>query len=275
MKTRKELMASGYDFEPSNHFSDGWKLLSKHFGPLIGMTLLFLILGGVISSIPMVSSFANIIGVILTAGIYIFLHNSRTNKNDAKDFFAGFRFTVDIIAHRLVVLLFLLPIILLLFIIGFPFIELFQVISQAITPEEFSELLAEEIGENSGIFALSILLLAILGVYLEVSYIFTIPLIVVGKMKFWEAMETSRKVVAQRFWPIFFSLIVFCLILGFMVVATCGLGILVALPVYSCVVYCGFEAIFKLDDDYNQKSELDEFGDSPDDFNSESEFTLK
>ena len=270
MNTVEDLNRTGYRFEPSEYFSAGWKLLSKHFGPLVGMTLLFLIIGIVISSIPVVSSFSNLISLILTAGYYIFLFNSRSNKNDAKDFFGGFKFAVDIVLHRLVLLLFLLPFILLLFLVGFPFLELFQVITQAITPEDFGAIIAAEIGENFGVFFLFVFLVALAGLYLEISYLFTLPLIVTGKMKFWEAMETSRKIVGQRFFSYFFSLLILGIILVIGVVVTCGLGVLIALPVYSCVVFCAYESIFKPHDDLGL-SELDEFGNAPSDVNSESE----
>ena len=270
MKTVEELNRTGYRFSPSEFFSAGWKLLSKHFGPLVGMTLLFLIISVVLSAIPVISSLSNLIGLIFTSGFYIFLYNSRTNKNDAKDFFGGFKFAADIILHRLVVLLFIVPFGLILFLFGFPFMELFQLIAQTITPEEFGEVITNIIFQNGATFVLLILLIAAVGIYLELSYVFTVPLIVTRKMKFWEAMETSRKIVGQRFFGFFFSFIVFGILLGIMTIVTCGLGILVAMPLASTVVFCAFEEIFKPHENEG-KSELDVFGDAPSDINSESE----
>jgi|GEM_PF-646662 len=270
MKTLKELTQSDYNFEPSNYISSGWKLLSKHFGPLVGMTLLFLIIGIALSSIPVISSLANLIGVILSAGLYIFLANSRSGKNDPKDFFGGFHYALDIVIHRLVLLLFLVPFVLVLFVLGFPFDAVFQLVAQMITPEEFIDVIQIKMFDNGMLFFLSILLLAAAGAYFFVSYIFTIPLIVIGKMKFWEAMETSRQVVGKKFVSYLLALIVLIILLSIMMIVTCGLGALVAVPLASCTVFCAFEAIFKPLDD-PEKSALDEFGNSTGDSNSESD----
>ncbi len=271
MKTLKELSQSGYNFEPSNYLSDGWKLLSKQFGPLVGMTLLYLILGVVISSIPVISSLANLIGVILTSGIYIFLINSKSGKNDPKDFFGGFKYAADIVIHRLVLLLFLIPFVLVLFFLGFPFTAVFELIAQMITPEEFAEAIRKEMFDNGFLFFLSFLLLSAAGMYFFVSYLFTIPLIVIGKMKFWEAMETSRRVVGKKFFSYLFSVIILIILVVIMTVVTCGLGALVALPLSTSVIYCAFEDIFKPLDN-PEESVLDQFGNSTGDANSESDF---
>jgi hypothetical protein len=270
MKTKEELLQSGYKFNSSELFAAGWNLMSKHFGPLVGMTLLFVIISIVLSSIEFVSVFANIIGIILSSGFYIFLMNSRSKKNDPKDFFGGFKFTVDIFLHRLTLGLFLVPFFLILFLIGFPFMEIIKVAAQMITPEEFAEIMRAELYQNGMLFAVSILILFIGGVYFYVSYVFTIPLIVIGKMKFWEAMETSRKVVGMRFFGIFANLIVLGILVILMTVVTCGLGALVAIPLATCIVFCAYESIFEPHEG-NEQTVVDEFGSASPDYNSESE----
>ena len=72
----------------------------------------------------------------------------------------------------------------------------------------FSLLLA---GWLTSIFIIiGFVLLIIPGIYLVVSYIFTVPLIVERKLDFWEAMESSRTIVSKQW----FSMFGFSLVLG-------------------------------------------------------------
>ena len=270
MKTVKELLQSGYNFEPSQYFSKGWKLLSKHLGPLVGMTLLFVLIGIFAGSVPYINLISNLLGVILFSGFYIFLGNSMDRTQDAKDFFGGFQFAGEIIGQRLVFILFFIPFVLFIFLLGFPVYELVEVFNQSMTPEELGEIIGANIASNGLMMFFAIVVLFVGGMYLYVSYIFAIPLIVVGKLKFWNAMETSRKLVGNHFYSYFFSIIALSLLVAVMVVFTCGLGIFIALPLMSCVVYSAFDEIFKPHDDM-QKSDLDEFGSSPGESNSEAE----
>lgn len=129
-----------------------------------------------------------------------------------------------------------------------------------------------------GIFiSLGTLLLIIPGIYLAVGYIFAVPLIVNRKMEFWDAMETSRKVVTKKWFSVFGFLLLLALltylsigiigaaigiIIAILSVLTSILGailgglLLIALmisffvivpPISSCMLAAAYEGIFGIE----------------------------
>ncbi|MGK7905462.1 MAG: hypothetical protein AB4352_29470 [Hormoscilla sp.] len=92
------------------------------------------------------------------------------------------------------------------------------------------------------ISALGMILLIIPGIYLAVSYFFTIHLILDRKMDFWPAMETSRKIVTKRWFSIFgFGLVLGLINLGGALLL--GLGLLVTVPLSSCAIVAAYDDI--------------------------------
>ena len=81
------------------------------------------------------------------------------------------------------------------------------------------------------------------GIYLAVSWVFTLALVIDKRLDFWPAMELSRKVVTKHWWLIFGLLIVNGLIclLG---VLCCVIGVFVALPVMFASMMYAYEDIF-------------------------------
>ncbi|MGE0825372.1 MAG: zinc ribbon domain-containing protein [Candidatus Binatia bacterium] len=91
-----------------------------------------------------------------------------------------------------------------------------------------------------------IILLIIPGVYLTVAYLFVAPLIVDRRFEFWEAMETSRKIVTKNWFPLFGL----TLILGIAVVIGALLftiGLLVAIPFAACTISAAYADIIGLE----------------------------
>jgi len=80
------------------------------------------------------------------------------------------------------------------------------------------------------------------GVYLVVGYIFAPFYIVFGGMDFWEAMESSRKLVHREWFSIFAFLIVLILI-NFLGLLALGVGLLITIPLSYCALYIAFDDI--------------------------------
>lgn len=61
-------------------------------------------------------------------------------------------------------------------------------------------------------------------------------------MDFWEAMESSRKLINRNFWPFlgFFVILTLINVLG---VILLGVGLLFTFPATYCMVYAAFEDI--------------------------------
>jgi uncharacterized membrane protein len=89
--------------------------------------------------------------------------------------------------------------------------------------------------------------LIIPGIVISALYMFAFPLILEKNMDFWEAMETSRKVVTKNI----FELSVFMLVLYiFMIIGVMLLfvGFLVALPIVFAAIALAYKDIFGLEE---------------------------
>ncbi|MCB8995220.1 MAG: hypothetical protein H6538_06415 [Bacteroidales bacterium] len=92
------------------------------------------------------------------------------------------------------------------------------------------------------IIIIGFIVLILPGVYFLVGYIFTPFYIVFGKMDFWEAMESSRKLVHREWFGIFAFLIVLIL-LNIAGILAFGIGLLVTIPLSYLAVYVAFDDI--------------------------------
>ncbi len=80
------------------------------------------------------------------------------------------------------------------------------------------------------------------GIYLAVAYSFSIFFVIFGKMDFWDAMESSRKLIGRE-WFGFFGFILVLLFVNLLGVLAFGIGILFTMPVTACALYAAFDDI--------------------------------
>ena len=96
---------------------------------------------------------------------------------------------------------------------------------------------------SSLLTAVGILLCLLPGIYLAIGYMFVLPLVIDKKMEFWTAMEVSRQVVHQHWWPVFgFSLV--CLLVNCAGALACGIGVLVSGPLTIVATMYLYEDLF-------------------------------
>lgn len=82
--------------------------------------------------------------------------------------------------------------------------------------------------------------------FVAALYLFVYPLILEKKLDFWEAMETSRKMVQPHIGA--FTGFVFVLaLLQFVGALIFGIGVLVTTPVTVCAIACAYRDIFGLE----------------------------
>lgn len=106
------------------------------------------------------------------------------------------------------------------------------------------------------------------GIYLAIAYGFMIPLISLGGMEFWDAMETSRKVISKNWW----WFLLFAIVVG--VISASGqillyVGMFVTMPIAYCIQYAAFESIMgetteHFDDKIDEIGTIDEIDETPD-----------
>ncbi|WAL58549.1 hypothetical protein [Thermocoleostomius sinensis] len=98
---------------------------------------------------------------------------------------------------------------------------------------------------TSILIVLGFLLLIIPGIYLAVAYGLVFPLILERKMDFWQAMETSRRVITKR-WFSFFGLGLLLFLINLVGLLPFGLGLLITIPLSYCTYIAAYESVFGL-----------------------------
>jgi hypothetical protein len=81
------------------------------------------------------------------------------------------------------------------------------------------------------------------GIFLQVAWLFALPLIVDRRMQFWDAMELSRKMVCKHWFLVFGFFLVYALVAMAGILACC-IGILVSLPIGLGAWMYAYETIF-------------------------------
>jgi uncharacterized membrane protein len=100
-----------------------------------------------------------------------------------------------------------------------------------------------------GIFLIiGTILLVLPAIYLGVAYLFVIPLIVDKEMHFWQAMETSRKLIGKK-WFSFFGLIILLALLNLAGALALLIGLLVTIPWTICIMVVTYADIVGLRSD--------------------------
>jgi len=270
MQNLNKPLEEGYSFNFSDYYKGGWDIMKSQLGTYIGITVLFLIIQFVISSIPYVSILSNLVSPILYAGYFIYARRILQNKQEASDLFKGFNHAPNIILQSLIVGLMLVPLFIILFSLVFPIGPFIDYVVGSIGPQEFGELMGETFPSIGGMMFIAFFLVMIIAIYISISYIFAIPLIVDANLGAWQAMELSRKVVGKHF----FSFLVYLILTGILmmigIMITCGLGMLFVIPLIYCVIFSAYDQIFQ---PYvsELKSDIDSFGEITSDINTESQ----
>ena len=96
----------------------------------------------------------------------------------------------------------------------------------------------------SGILTgLGLLLCILPGIYLGVSWIFSVALVLDRKMDFWPAMELSRKVVSKHWW-LMFGLAIVIGVIALLGLLGCIIGVLVTIAIAEASLMYAYEDIF-------------------------------
>ncbi|MEN8249293.1 MAG: hypothetical protein ABFS32_10215 [Bacteroidota bacterium] len=261
MKDINEVLTHGYEFRMGKYFSNGWNFYKEGLGNYLGFTIIFLVITIVIALIPFVNLLNSIIQYALVAGLYIYTRNMLNNKGDFPQFFQGFNSFGQIFLFALVLFAFALPAVIVFVIYLIPEGLINDLIMGDVDPQYIAEDILYMFEENMGMIGLMYMLLLAYFAYLYISYSFTLILIVDRNMNFWDAMETSRKVVAKNFFSFLGMYILMFIMITFGVLFTCGLGIFIAIPFSYLVVFSAYNDIIGPEKDQIEES-IEEFGSS-------------
>lgn len=93
--------------------------------------------------------------------------------------------------------------------------------------------------------AIGFVLLILPGIYLAIAYLFAQPLVIDKNADFWQAMETSRKLITKK-WFSFLGLMLLIFLLNLAGAMLLGVGLFVTLPLSMCIITAAYEDIVGL-----------------------------
>jgi len=212
------------------------KLWTSNFFPLVGVTLLVLLVIMVTSIIPFIGILSRLLltGVFYGGLYYYYLGKYRHEPRTVGDAFGGFSMAlVPLMLANLITAAITVGVMLLCCAPMFAFIM--QIAVQGARHMQgfptFSPLVI--IGFLVGLLVM---------VYLSVSWIFTFMLVIDQRLGPWTAMEVSRRVVTKQWFRVFFVMFLAGIItlLGFL-----GLfiGIFFTLPITFAAAVCAYESL--------------------------------
>jgi uncharacterized membrane protein len=232
-----EILARDYELDIGGCVTRGWALLRDHFGLIFGVTLVLWLLSlavGALGAIPFVGFLFSIASLLLSGplmgGFYqVYLKTIRGEPTEVGEMFAGFRtafvplmlvFLVRVLATTILAIPGGALVVLAILVLGLK-------------------------GQSWGVavFILGILLALAPLVYLGVSWFFAIPLAIDKRLDFWQALETSRKMVGKH-WISVCGLMIVTLLINLVGVLACCVGLLFTTPIYYGAMMHAYEDIF-------------------------------
>ncbi len=93
-------------------------------------------------------------------------------------------------------------------------------------------------------------------VFVATIYLFAMPLVVFGKLNFWEAMESSRVIIMEKFWE---ALLLILTIVGINILGllTFGIGVLFTLPLSYAIILVAYQDIYGFEEEESEPSHND------------------
>ena len=92
-------------------------------------------------------------------------------------------------------------------------------------------------------------------IYILVSFAWAYHFIIFYKMDFWPALDTSRRLISKRWFPVFLMYIVFGLVAMLGVIAFI-IGMMVTIPVMYAAEYAAFADVTGLMEEQNMESDI-------------------
>jgi uncharacterized membrane protein len=241
-----------YELDIAGCISRSWELFKNNSGLLFVGTLLYLLIEsafGVFAQIPFIGPLFSIVNLVITGPLmggvfYLFLQAIRRQPASVGDVFAGFRrafgqLFLGYLVPALLAGLCLIPFVIVLV------VKLIPVVGHlnSTTPDSADIQNLTPVLKGALITGLPVLLICLIPmIYLQISWLFALPLIIDKRMGFWSAMTASRRRVNKHWWQVFGVAVLVGLInLGGLLL--CCVGILFTLPIGLGALMYAYETV--------------------------------
>lgn len=209
---------------------DLWK---SNFLPLVGVTLLIMIIQFVAGLIPILGMLSGLFlnGVFYGGLYYYYLGKMRGEPREVSDAFAGFtKALVPLILANLLTTVLIVAVLLVFF--GPLFLFFFRTM--------MSGQVAGGLPDVSPLALGGICLGGLVMLYLGISWVFTFPLVIDKGLGPWTAMEVSRRVVTRQWFRVFF-VVLLGVILTMLGLIGLIIGVFLTIPLMLGAVLYAYE----------------------------------
>jgi hypothetical protein len=234
-----ELLARDYEVDVGGAISQGWNVFKANAGIMIGASVL--VYGCIMGPqfIPVIGTFIGpivslVLGGPLMGGLWFFyVKTIRGQPAGINEAFSGFG-----PKFGQLVLVRLIPALLTSAIIG-------PLVAAAIVPMLVASARhSRNVSPALFVPMVIVLIIAMLAaIYLGTCWMFATPLVSDKGLKFWPAMQLSRRVVNKHWWMTFWLLFV-CGWLGILGFFACCVGVIVTGPIAFAAIASHYEKVF-------------------------------
>lgn len=231
-----DLIARTQPIDIFENLGAGFKLWTSNFWPLVGVTLLVLIVQMVAGMLPIIGMFVGFFlnGVFYGGLYYYYLGKLRGEPREVGDGFAGFSkafvpLMLATLLNSVITLAIMIP-------CFFPLIAVF--FKMAMAGGEPPTALPAIGGLAAGAIFIGMIIL----IFIAISWIFAFPLIIDKGLGPWTAMEVSRRVVGRQWFRVFFT-VLFGGILAMLGLVGFIVGVFFTLPIAFGAIVCAYEEI--------------------------------
>jgi hypothetical protein len=235
MLSENDLLARDYEVDIGGCISNSWDLFKANAGIMIGGICIVYGILMVINLIPYVSLLSTVfLAGPLTAGLWLlYIRLVRRENPPAGDVFTGFgpRYWQLVLAH-------LAPAVI---VFGVVFVGAFcAALLIPLARRSGGEHFSPGILVFFGILGLIGLVLIF---YFSICWAFALPLVADKKLKFWPALQLSRKIVSKH-WGMTFLLFFVCSLIGMVGLLACIVGALVTGPTAFGAIATHYNRVF-------------------------------
>lgn len=240
-KLPDDVLTRDYELDIGTCVSRGADLLKNNFGLVFGAAAIYLLIQGAISglgAIPFIGPVFSIASLFvlgqIMAGVYLVIVKTLRNQpTEVGEVFVGFKTAyVQLLLCYIVVAL-------LSGVAAMPGALMVGVPIVIMANKEAVDVLLLVIAV-AGFFVLLVPI-----IYLTVIWLFSLPLVIDKGLGFWQAMETSRKVVSKH-WFMVFALVIVVGLINCVGVLLCCVGLFLTFPLGMAAMMYAYETLFSV-----------------------------
>lgn len=244
-----ENVQESASFSITESVSDGWSLMNKNFGIVIGGGVLIALISIVLSQFTYGVTNA-IFGDALIGGVFVIAHKSASDKYAVfSDLFEGFNQFGILVLGSLFKSVLIWGILVIMGIAAFIFADGIDLSRQIFNGKIEDVVNSPEFFIDTISAIIPVIFIGSTLIFLVSSlYTFFTPLVMIHKMKTWQALETSRKLVLKNFFPVI-GLLIMVMLINILGLMALFIGVIFTMPLSYFMIYSALRQMIPMIDE--------------------------